>query len=349
MSRFKLDFNHNIATLQAGIVQEGMVSELADYFQMPDTFMNRINILEGIKSKTLLPDVSTNATLQAKTGCGFTAGGTTTWSDRALEVKPVYTNEEYCNESLVGKWTEMLLRLGLNGQNEELTPEAVITAMHMRNFTNKIWDGVWNGDYLNTYTNTPAELQFFDGFKKVIAAAASSINFASVAITNANAHAVFENFASAIPSAALENGITYEIRTSRNNARKVLLAIWREKDYSALVTGASLDKEVIEFNLPISGFKIVSDKYLSDTDIVAVPLNNAFLGTDAESDLTYLDSKYDEYNEKLRVTVQARVGVQTNKPEYWVLMTSRTSNKNTGDIDLEESITCGCPEPAEAE
>lgn len=335
MSRLKLEFNHNTAALSAGIVQEGLVNSLADFFQQSDTIFSRINILEGIKSSTLLPKVATNAELQKKTGCGFTANGTTAWSDRTLAVTPVYTNEEYCAESLVGKWTEMLLSLGLNGQNEEVTPEAVIVAMHAKNFMYKNWDAFWNGDAGNA--GLSPHLQHYDGALKIINAALTSIHVNYVAITDQNAHLLVEKFASVIPEYALENNVMYEIRTSRANVVKVRNNLWRHKDYQAMAANIDMSQANLEMILPVSGFKLVSDRYLADTELIAIPLNNAFVGTDAEADMQLVDSKYDAYNEKLRVTVQARVGFQTNAPENWVIMSQNIPvNAATSPVDLSD-------------
>jgi len=309
------EFSYDVSTLADYIAAADGLPNIVDALRTSSIF-NRVTVLDGIKKSQYMPDIGLTTPLQEITGCTLTPSGTTKFSDKELAVVPVGTAEEYCNEDLVGKWTEELLRKGLVGQNEIPVPEDVIRALHLRNFRRKAERLWWLGDE----SSTDAEINMADGIFTQVWADTQVTKIDYAAITATNAWAVFSELAEAIPAEALAEGATYEIRTSRANASALLQAIWADKDYNALVQGVTLTDPTIDFVMPVTGIRIVSDINLGNEHLIAIPLQTTFLGTDSESDIEYFDSYYDRRTDTVVVEVKARIGAGYVKPEWIVVM-----------------------------
>lgn len=304
------------------------VSALTDYIKAPSemgdiisvlragSIFDRVMVMDNVKSKAWIPDFSTNAALQEKVGCVTTPSGTTTPSEYELEVKPVYTAEEYCNEGLVGTWLESFLKKGLVGQNEVPEPAEVLRALHLVNWRTKAERLWWNGDT----TSLNAELNILDGYYTKAEADPLTAKLTAVTISATNAWATFMALVALIPQEALDKGVQYEVRTSRTNASLLLSQIWNDKDYNGLVQGVNMMDQTLDFVMPVTGIRIVSDPNLANDQLIAVPLQNTWLGTDAESDFDFVDARHDPYTEQSKIVVEGRVGAGYSKPQYIVVM-----------------------------
>ena len=278
------------------------------------SIFSRINVLENVKSEVILPSIRTDAVLQKITGCKFFVNGQTKISEEILKVTPVGTAEEYCNEDLVGKWAEVLLKQGLNGQNDVPEPAEALHTIHAYNWRRRAERLWWLGDE----DSTDNELAIADGFyKKVLN---GGVTIPKQTITSSNAWGVFWDLINKINPAFLQNGIRYEIRTSRQNVTHLLNYIWNNKDYNALVQGVSLNDEHLEFIMPVTGFRIVEDFSLENKHLIAVPLNLTYVGTDAYGDFNFVNMKHDNYNDLSKIEVKARIGFGISVPSAAVCM-----------------------------
>lgn len=311
----KYEFTYDVSELPEYIAAPDTLPDILDVLQK-DSIFGRISILDGVKYKSAMPDADTNAPLQEITGCVLTPSGVTKFSDKELEVVPVGTSEEYCNEDLVGTWLQEYLRHGLNGQNEVPEPHELLRAIHFRNFNRKAQRLWWLGDK----TSTDPQLNMMDGLFTQLWADNDVQTIDYTAITPTNAWDVFTELSGKIPAEALANGAKYEIRTSRANASALLQAIWNDKDYNALVQGVNMMDATLDFVMPVTGIRIVSDYNLSNEHLVAIPLQVTYLGTDAESDFDFVNSKYNEYDDIAKIEVKARVGAGYVRSEWFVVM-----------------------------
>ena len=311
----KYQFDYDVSELPEYIASPDSLPEIIDVLRQ-NSILGRVMVIDGVKSQVALPDIDTNATLQEIVGCVLTPDGDTPISDKVMPVKPIGTSEEYCNEKLVGTWLQDFLKKGLNGQNEIPEPHQILLALHLRNFSNKATRLWWLGDELSA----DAELNILDGLFRQVWDDTDVTTIPYTAITATNAWATFFALASAIPQEALGKGAQYEIRTSRANASALLQAIWNDKDYNALVQGTTLTDATIDFIMPVTGIRIVSDPNLDNEHLIAIPLQTVFFGTDSESDLDFVDSKYDEYNDIAKIVVKARIGAGYVRPEWIVVM-----------------------------
>lgn len=319
-------FSYDVNDLADHIADADGLPNIVDALQTSSIF-NRVTVLDGIKKSQYMPDIGLDTPLQEITGCTLTPSGTTKFSDKELTVVPVGTSEAYCNEDLVGKWTEELLRKGLVGQNEIPVPEDVIRALHLRNFRRKAERLWWLGDE----DSTDAELNMANGVFAQVWSDAEVTTIPYEDITPDNAWQVFSDLAGAIPAEALAEGATYEVRTSRANASALLQAIWNDKDYNALVQGVTLTDATLDFVMPVTGIRIVSDINLGNEHLIALPLQTVFLGTDSESDKEYVDSFYVREKDHVVVEVKARIGAGYVKPEWIVVMEEGGDDDNDGE------------------
>jgi hypothetical protein len=281
------------------------------------SIFNRIRMMEDVKYKMPIPSFNTNATLQQITGCGLEPSGKTTPSEEVIDVVAVGTSEEYCNEELVGTWLEELLKKGLVGQNEIPEPYEILKALHLRNWRMKAENLWWNGDT----ASTNPELAYMDGALKLAKNNPLTQKIAPVTITASNAFATFLAMTNLIPQEAFDEGVTYSLEISRKNASFLLQNIWNDKDYNGLVQGISLADSTLDFIMPVTGIRIMSNRFLSDSEAILIPEQVTVVATDAKSDWDFVDAKYDDYNDKSKIVVKGRIGAGFSKPEYVVVMT----------------------------
>ena len=316
-SRGKHNFDMDVSTLVAYIRAPETMPTIVDILATSSIF-GRIMVMEDVKRDEAIPAFETNAALQKIAGCTLTPSGTTTVSNEIMHVEPVGTSEEYCNEQLVGKWTQELLKSGLVGQNEIPEPAEILRALHLRNWRKKAEKLWWSA----SIASVDPQMNIIDGFYTKALLSANTVKKPLVTITAGNAWTVFYDLISLIPDDAHDDGTQYEVRTSRQNVEHLLNYIWTNKDYNGLVQGVTLADDVLDFIMPVTGFRIVSERALTNDQLIAIPLTNSFVGTDKEADWSFVDSKYDEYNDIAKIDVKGRIGAGFNKPEYIVVMDS---------------------------
>ena len=74
----------------------------------------RFGIQTGIKTSAYLNYLELNPTLQDGKGCGFTASGSATLTQRTITTAVIKVNMDVCPDSLLGKYAEYLVRIGAN-------------------------------------------------------------------------------------------------------------------------------------------------------------------------------------------------------------------------------------------
>lgn len=65
-----------------------------------------VSLETGVKGKTALNILATEVVLQDGSTCGFNAQGTSTLSQRFIDPKHLKVNMEFCDKTLLGKWTQ---------------------------------------------------------------------------------------------------------------------------------------------------------------------------------------------------------------------------------------------------
>ena len=134
----------------------------------------------GVKTKERLNYLDVDPVLQDGTGCGFSASGSTNFSEREIETAPFKVNDKWCPDDLLGKFAEYLVRYGANANAEDGMPfESEILSEIEKGIAKKLEKMVWQGDKSGT--------DLIDGFltQALGADSASTINVAYTADTSA--------------------------------------------------------------------------------------------------------------------------------------------------------------------
>lgn len=119
----------------------------------------------GIKGSSKLHFLSSDVTFQTNDCSARSASGTTTLTDKTLTVGDVAIRENLCPKTLIGKWAQIELQIG--SQGDKVMPEAVASvymAEKMAQIQEAIEDADWNGDTALTSGNR----SFYDGWIKYI-------------------------------------------------------------------------------------------------------------------------------------------------------------------------------------
>jgi len=105
----------------------------------------------GVKTKERLNYLDVDPVLQDGTGCGFSASGSTNFSEREIETAPFKVNDKWCPDDLLGKFAEYLVRYGADANAEEGMPfEREILSEIEKGIAKKMEKQVWQGDKSGT-------------------------------------------------------------------------------------------------------------------------------------------------------------------------------------------------------
>jgi len=124
----------------------------------------------GIKSSESLQIFDEDVFLQSGSSCGFSATGNTTFTQRTITVGKAKVDKEWCLEDLETKWTQMLLPSGSQYTESDL-PRATVEQV-LANLMQITENADWQGD---TASGNP-NLSRYDGIKKILSTAGTTIN-----------------------------------------------------------------------------------------------------------------------------------------------------------------------------
>lgn len=100
----------------------------------------------GVKGTEVLNYLNVEPILQAGKGCGFTASGKTEFSEREIVTSVIKVNDEWCNDDLLGKYAEYLVKFGANKNAEEFAFEKEILDAVGRGINKQMEKAVWQSD-----------------------------------------------------------------------------------------------------------------------------------------------------------------------------------------------------------
>jgi len=305
-------FGFDVSTLDA-YKGNSLPNIIADLIQ-ESSYLSRFSMEEGIKGTRTIALLNGDVALQAKVACTPNPDGSVSITGKDLIVKPLYMGIEFCNETLNGKFTEILNRIGMKRQDDGSLPADldVIINAYLGSLLKKKAQRVY---VLGDTGSGDAELALFDGLVKILEAEATAVTSTETAITASNAYDLAYRMATEFDSVILDNGETFEVHTGRAEAMKVLKAWNASNPYNtvAIPTGGG----TIEFEIPLTGIKLVTVAELNGLDkMFGIVPKYCYVGTDSADDMTF-DVKYDDYNEKLKSESSFRLGGNIILEQYF--------------------------------
>ena len=259
----------------------------------------------GVKSAEALNILDSDVYFQAD-GCGYTASGNTTFSQRTITVGKIKVEETVCPKTLEAKWMQTQIAAG--------SPEAVPFEEQIGNEkSNKIAKllevAMWQGD--TATSNTNPNTNKFDGFVKIIgdATAVDGNTSNATAITTSNIESLVDDMYAAIPA-----------DVSDADDLVLFVGIDTFKKYTTALRASNLfhyaaDAEGMEIMIPATNVKMVGVGGLNGVDKMYLGrISNFFVGTDLANEEESFSMWFSRDNDEVRFRATCKYGVQVAFP-----------------------------------
>ena len=262
----------------------------------------------GIKSAAALNLMDTDAALAAGTSCGWTAAGTTTFSQRNITVAPMKVQEALCPRSLEQYWMQSQLTAG--STYDGVPFEQAFAEQKALRIAEALENAIWSGSTLVT------------GLLTILNAASGSTvsgNTAAISgsITTTNVISIFDNIYTRIPQAILtRNDLVIfcgwdTFRTLIGGLKSSASVLYNQVDLQGLADG--------DIIYPGTNVRVVAvPGLLTYNRLVCSYLGNFFYGTDLLSDEENFSLWYSQDNDEVRFQAAFKVGVQVAYPDLIV-------------------------------
>lgn len=263
----------------------------------------------GVKSAEALNILDSDVYFQAD-GCGYTASGNTTFSQRTITVGKIKVEETLCPKTLEAKWMQTQIAAG--------SPEAVPFEEQIGNeksskIAKLLEVAMWQGD--TATSNTNPNTNKFDGFVKIIgdATAVNGNTSSATAITTSNIESLVDDMYAAIPA-----------DVSDADDLVLFVGIDTFKKYTTALRASNLfhyaaDAEGMEIMIPATNVKMVGVGGLNGVDKMYLGrISNFFVGTDLANEEEEYRFWYSQDNDEVRFRATCKYGVQVGFPDQIV-------------------------------
>lgn len=284
-----------------------------------DLIKSQGNVMVGVKSSEKINIMDTDAVFQDGSSCGFTASGTTTFTQRTVTVGKIKVNEALCLKDFEAKYLQKALPAGSHYDSAVFAQE--YSDRKSQKIAAQLEIALWQGD---TGSGT-ANLNKFDGLIKLIGAANTVVDantstyFGSTAtsITSANVIAVLDAVYKAIPATIVAKDDT-AIFVGMDVFRTYTIALKAANMFHYTVDG----KADSEFVLPGTAIKVIAVQGLNGTNkIYATRISNLFIGTDLLNEEERFEIFYAKEADQVRFVSEFKMGVNFSFPEEVVKFT----------------------------
>lgn len=276
------------------------------------------NVLPNVKSSEQVNRMDTDAFFQSDSGCGFSASGTTTFSQRSLVVGKWRVNEILCQKDLEAKYLQQALKAG--GTYDTLAFEADFTEQKAGKIAEAIEVALWQANATGS-AGTSGLLNKFDGIKTLITAAGSTVVDANVSgyygsgapITNITTGAQARSAVNAVIKAlpAKIQGKNDTVIFCGWDVYTLLIEAYVDANLYHFSPGTNNKDFNSEFIVPGTGYRVIPVHGLDGTkDIYAFRMSNIFMGTDLISEDSQFKIWYSDDDDNIKVAVRGKIGVQ---------------------------------------
>jgi len=275
------------------------------------------NVMVGVKSAETINIMDTDAIFQAGGSCGFTASGSTTFTQRTVTVGKIKVNEALCPKDLEAKYLQKALPTG--SMYDSVPFEQEFADKKAKTIAAQLETAIWQGDTSSVNVN----LNKFDGLVKLVGAAsgvvaANASTFISGAplssITADNVISIFDGVYAAIPAKVVAAD-DMTIFCGQDLFRTYTIALKNANSFHYSVDA----KADGEFVLPGTMIKVVSVGGLNGTNkIYAMRLSNLFIGTDLLNEEEKFEIFYAKEADQVRFVAEFKMGTNISFPDETV-------------------------------
>lgn len=290
----------NVSALTAYVEEQRLPLIRKTVFAAPST--KYFNLQTGIKHSAALNILNTEVAFGDGATCGWNEAGTSSFSQRTLEVGNYKVNMSFCDKAMLKYWNGYEVRVAAGQKSlpfEEDFVAGIIDGVRVK-LENMIWKGVKATDKM-------------DGLLTILKAEGSVIK-----PTIDSGASIYEKTIAAykaIPAGKLESA---SIFMGVDNFRDLVLELTAKNlyHYSPEVDSA------LEIVLPGTNTKVRGVAGLNgEKAIVAADGENIYFGVDMEGDEERFDLWYSQDNQEFRLAINFNAGVQVAFPDEVVLAT----------------------------
>ena len=294
----------NVSGLSA-YVQENRDNILRKVVLEGDT-ISRMSKQLGVKTKERLHYFNLDPVIQDGKGCGFRASGTTNITEKDIETAAFKVNDQWCNDDLLGKYAEYLVRYGADANAENLAFEQLISDELVKNINKKMETLVWQGA-----TSAHSGTDLIDGLLTQAEADAATID---VTLTGTSLYAKVKAVIMAIPEEILDDAVVF---LSPANFRSLVFELLEMNNFH--ITPEEIEKG--EFYFPGTSIAIHKTIGLTGVNdkIYASSWANMVYAADMLDDKEELRFWFSDDDDLHKVKVKWNAGVATYFSDYVVL------------------------------
>ena len=257
----------------------------------------------GVKGSEVLNYLNVDPVLQAGKGCGFNASGSTDFSERKVDTKVLKVNDEWCNDDLLGKYTEYVVKYGANKNAEEFGFEKEILDGIGRGINKKMEKIVWQGDTGLTITGLLG-----------LAGGADSASTINVTLSGKSVYDDVKAVIMALPEEILDNAVVF---ISPAKFRSLVFELLEKNNFHI----APEEIEKGEFYFPGTTIPVHKTFGLSgeEKQIYATTWENMVYACDMMSDKEEYRVWFSDDQDVHRLKIKFNMGVTTLFPDAVVL------------------------------
>lgn len=275
-----------------------------------DLIKQASNVMLGLKSSETINIMDTDTLFQAGSNCGFTASGTTTFTQRTVTVGKIKVNESLCPKDLEAKYLQEALPRG--SRYDSIIFAEQYSQRKAQKIAEALEKAVWQGDT----TSVDTQLLHFDGLIKQVNAGAVQANAnpfigtVATSITASNVIAVMDAVYAAIPAAVVDKDDVV-IFCGMDVFRTYTIALKNANLFHYNYDG----KANGEFTLPGTTIRVIATPGLNGTSkVYAMRLSNIFFGTDLLDEQERFDIFYAREADQVRFIAEFKAGVNVAFP-----------------------------------
>ena len=262
----------------------------------------------GIKTKERLNYLDVDPVLQDGSNCGFSASGSTAFSEREIETAQIKAQDQYCDKDLLGKFAEYQVKIAATKDGSDMPFEAEILNEVVGKINEKMEKLVWQGDKNNG--------DLIDGF---LTQAEGADSGSTIMVTGSSATSIsarIEEMVAAVPEDFDADKMT--IFVSPANFRKLAFELVKDYKYNANMFDADVENRDIIY--PGTSIKVHKTIGLLGSDkLVASPVENLAYGADLMNDEEKIRFWYDDNTELFKYSIHWNAGVKSLYPDLVIV------------------------------
>jgi hypothetical protein len=287
-----------------------------------DLIRSEGTVMTGVKFAEKINILATDAIFQNGTGCTRVSSGNTSLTQRQVTIGEIAVVEDICVKTL--NTVYMSKKLANGSDNNVLPFEQEYSDLKAKTVAKQLEIAIWQGDT----TSGNANLSRFDGFIKLVDAAATAITanqapymgatpLATVAggITIANVKAVVNSMWLALP-ADVTGSDDIRIFCGWDTFNKFINAFTDQNLFNFAPTGSEVSAANGVVIIPGTNYKLTAVHGLDGTSrLFALRMSNMFAGVDLENEYESFSMMEDQFKDYLRFKVQFKYGVNVAFPD----------------------------------